>query len=199
MTNTEIVERYLRSIGMKRISGDTLETLFPFLVLDCQYQLYCKDIAPLPVKHGLKKIRNQWIESYNKFNRRLFDAFDTDEQDEIVDKMDDFSNYIQNDLIVAKVAIMDTVKHLPFEKQNVVGSCLMCNALAQMAQIIFGKVYHNSRNEPMFDREIDGVRKFSWRFLNLYYKEGEDISCNVEAVNTAIDILCRRAIKWLCL
>lgn len=182
---------------MKRISGNTLETLFPFLILDCQYQLYCKDIAPLPVKHELKKVRNQWIESYNKFNHRLFNAFNADEQDEIVDKMDDFSNYIQNDLIIAKVAIMDTVKHLSFEKQNVVGSCLMCNALAQMAQIVFGKVYHNNRNESMFSKEIDGVRKFSWKFLNMYYKENENISCNVEPVNNAIDILCRKSIKWL--
>lgn len=197
MTNIELVEKYLHSIGMKLVKGSTLEALFPFLIMDCQYQLYCKDIAPIPVKQDLKKVRNQWIESYNKFNRSLFKAFTVDEQDEIVDKMDDFSSYIQNDLVVAKVAMMDVAKQLPFEIQNVIGSCLMCNALAQMAQIIWGKVYHNRRNESMFNREIDGVRKFSWRFLNMYYKEDEHISCNVETVNTTIDILCRKAIKWL--
>lgn len=197
MTNIELVEKYLHSIGMKLVTGSTLETLLPFLIMDCQYQLYTKDIAHLPAKRELKKIRNQWIESYNRFNRSLFDAFSIEEQDEIVDRMDDFANYIQNDLVIAKVAMMDVAKKLPLETQNVIGSCLMCNALAQMAQIIWGKVYHNRRNESMFNREIDGVRKFSWRFLNMYYKEDENISCNVESVNTTIDILCRKVIKWL--
>lgn len=197
MTNKELVEKYLASRGMRLVSGSTLEPLLPFIIMDAQYQLYSHDVAPLPVKREMKQERNKWIAAYNKFNKGLFRAFDTDEQDEIIDKMDEFSAYIQNDLMITKVAMMDLVKHLPFERQNVIGSCLMCNTLAQVAQIIWSKVFHDRHGNPETNRELHCVRISSYRFLNMYHHEGRNISCNTETVNTALDIFCRKAVKWL--
>lgn len=197
MTNKELVDKYLASRGMKLVGGATLEPLLPFIIMDAQYQLYRQDIAPLPLKREIKQVRSKWINAYNKFNKGLFAPFTADEQDEIVDKMDEFAAYIQNDLIVTKVAMMNIVKFLPFEQQNVIGSALMCNALAQAAQVIWNKVFFDRRGNPETNRELHCIRVSSYRFTNMYYREGENISCNTKEVNVAMDILCRKMVRWL--
>lgn len=182
---------------MRLVQGSTLEPLLPFFIMDVQFQIYCHDIAYLPVKYQMKQVRGKWIAAYNKFNKAFFNAFTQDEQDELIDKMDDFADYIQNDVMVAKVAFMDMVKDLPFERQGVIGACLMCNVLAQSAQVIWGKVYHDRHGVKETNGELRRIQICSYDFLNMYYREGRNISCDTPRITEAVNILCRKIVKWL--
>ena len=54
MTNTEMVDRWLTSIGMKRVSGSSLEPILPFFMLDVAYNMWQKDVSPIECKFELK-------------------------------------------------------------------------------------------------------------------------------------------------
>ena len=72
MTNTEIVDKYLTSIGMKRVSGTSLEPILPFFMLDAAYNMWLKDVQPIECKHEAKKMKKEWVTKYGLFNRSFF-------------------------------------------------------------------------------------------------------------------------------
>lgn len=80
MTNRQMVEKYLTSIGMKLVSGSgTLEPILPFFMTDVAYNIWRKDISPIPCRHELKQLKKMWITRYGVFNRQFFRAFTIDE------------------------------------------------------------------------------------------------------------------------
>lgn len=197
MKNTEIVDIYLKSLGMKRVSGDSLEPILPHIMMDAQYQIYCKEIKPLDCKHRLKKFRNEWIQHYNLFNRQFFSAFTDEQKDEVIDKMDSFERYIYNDIVIAKVSIMNCCTGCDFQTQKVLAACALCNILAQAALVIWQKVYKNSKGQDTKNLEIEAIGRCASLFMHEYYRGAKDISCNNDNVDKAISVLCRKMVKWL--
>lgn len=195
-----MIDTYLKSIGMKRIKGDGLDPLMPFIMMDAMYQIYTKEIAPLPCRHELKHVKKSWIESYNVFNREFFRAFNVDEQGEVIDLMDDFEKFIHNDVLIAKLAIMNELRDLPTEDASVCASCVMCNILAQAAHIIWSKIFGKCRLLNPAGKYILGVEKNSTKFMNLYHSRisTRHVDPNrSKKIVDSVDILCKKMVKWV--
>lgn len=195
-----MIDTYLKSIGMKRIKGDGLDPLMPFIMMDAMYQIYTKEIAPLPCRHELKHVKKSWIEGYNVFNREFFRAFNVDEQGEVIDLMDDFEKFIHNDVLIAKLAIMNELRDLPTEDASVCASCVMCNILAQAAHIIWSKIFGKCRLLNPAGKYILGVEKNSTKFMNLYHSRisTRHVDPNrSKKIVDSVDILCKKMVKWV--
>ena len=202
MTANELVDTYLAHKGMRRIKGNGYDAILPFFMLDSMYQILSKDIAPIPCKQEQKLALKRWREAYNSFNQDFFRAYSQDQQDEIIDMMDAFETYINNDVLIAEVAVMnDLAQHgIPFEHQKVIASCVMCHVLAQAAQITWGAIYKNSRNISKESPHIKAILKYSSTWMNLYFAKVSDAHINPndsEQICTAMDILCRKMVRFL--
>lgn len=227
MTNQEMVDIFLESRGMMKMSGPEgdVAPVMPFIIMDAQYCIYRRGISRLKVRHELQRLKKRWAECYTRFNRSFFKAFNQDQQDEIIDKMDDFEEYIDDDIKNIRSEISKCFDSVPHDTREVIADCLTCNILAQSAQIIWSKVYrlydrkmarecfassiNEEKNNLMkagegvclkegFNNDIEGVRKYSRKFLDLFYKEGNNVDINnSKPLTTAVDTLCRNIVRWL--
>lgn len=202
MTSSELVDTYLAHRGMRRVKGNGADAILPFFMLDAMYQIMSKEIVPVKSRHEQKLALKRWQKSYNSFNQDFFSAYNQEQQDEIIDIMDSFESYINNDVIIAEVAVMkELAKHdIPFESQKIIASCMMCHVLAQTAQIAWQAIYKNSWNLPKESPHINAILKYSSMWMNLYFSSVSDAHINPndsEQICTAMDILCKRMIDFL--
>ncbi len=201
MTNQQMVDKYLASVKMRLVEGGgTLEPILPFFMTDVAYNMWQKDITPIPCRHELKRLKREWVIRYGLFNRRFFSAFTPDEQDEVIDKMDSFDSYIANHVMVAKIQIMNFLSDIDTEKANQCSSLMIVNILCQAAQIVWRKVYKDSRNHDSINPEIVSLEKISSKFMNKYHDKFSDRIVNPnnsKMIVRAVDILCDKIIRWL--
>lgn len=185
---------------MRRVKGKSLEPILPFLMLDCMFQIYNKEIKPVQCRHEMKHLRKVWMRNYTTLNNQFFRAFNVAQRDEVIDKMDDFENYIQNDLMIAKVAVMNELSDLDFKDANICASCMLCNIFAQSAQIVWSKVYATRSGRNSENPYISGIEASCKRFMDLYHSTVSTRNVNPnnsKQIVTSVDILCHKMIKWL--
>lgn len=209
MTKREMIDKYLRSIDKRRVQGDTMEPLMPFLLGDAIYMIYNADIAHLSLRHEAKKARNQWAECYGRFNRPFFKAFTGDESLEVTDLMDDFEEFIGNELTILRGQVMLILgDSIPFDKRYTITSALLCHVLAQCAQHSWGNVYKVAHRTmaggqvilPTINPDIRGIDRASFILANLLHSEVSQESINpnkCKGVPPAVEGLCRKIYQWL--
>lgn len=197
MTSEELVDTYLAHMGMRRVKGDGYDPILPIFMLDAMYQIMTTDIMPIKGKHEQKRAYNRWKDAYNTFNLDFFSCFNVDQQCEITDMMDAFEEYIQNDIMVTEVAVMNELQTygIPFEHQKVVASSMVCHILAQSALIAWDAVYKQLPN-----RYIKAMIKNAGLWMNLYFNKISQAHVNPnnsDTICTAVDILCRKMVRFL--
>lgn len=202
MKPANLVDTYLAHKGMRRVAGTGYDPILPFFMLDAMYQIMSKDIVPVESKQEQKLALKRWQMSYNAFNRDFFSAFDSDQQDKIIDIMDAFEAYINNDIIIAEVAVMDDLaKHnIPLDQQKVVASAMMCHVLTQAAHITWGAVYKNRYNVSKESPHIKAILKYSSMWMNMYFSKVSDAHIDPndsQQICDAMDALCRKMVKFL--
>jgi hypothetical protein len=215
MTQRDIVNTYLTYKHRKRTLGereDNTLPLMPFFIMDVCYQIYCKDIKNIPCKHLMKQAKTRWNESYHKFTSDFFRAFNQDQTDYIVDLMDEFNDYIHNYVVMLKSSVMNHISgDASFEDKKILGALMVCNVLAQSAQILYGemfrsgtKVYEARKINAVItvmpkesDPYIDAVRKASYDIARLYpTTKGVDLTAS-DKVMGMVHTLCTNIIKFL--
>lgn len=206
ITNHEIVDRYLAYKHRRRVKGervDNIMPLMPFFIMDACYQVYCKDIKDYPSRHRMKQAKTKLADGFHRFNTDFFRAFNPDQTDYIVDQMDEFCEFIHNSVVMLKSAVVNyfaTIRQLddmPFEDKKVIASLLICNALAQSAQHMYGEVYRKADMSKEVDHTIESIKKASYEYSNLFpFALNIDITSS-QKVMDMIDVLCKNIIKFL--
>lgn len=202
MTANELVDTYLEHRGMRRVKGEGYDPILPFFMLDAMYQILSKEIVPIKSRQEQKQALKRWQASYTAFNRDFFSAFNQEQQDEIIDIMDAFESYVNNDIIVAEVAVMNELAKLdiPFEQQKVVASSMMCHVLAQAAQITWSAIYKNKYNVSKESPHINAILKYSSMWMNMYFSKVSNAHVNPndsQQICDAMDALCRKMVRFL--
>lgn len=196
MDANTLVDTYIKHLGLKRISGDDASPILPFFILDVMYTLYRKSIQPVPSQFEEKKAKNLWMKNYHLFNRDFFSVFSDDQQDEIIDIMDAFEEYINNDVVIVKVAVMNELSPhgLNLDDQDILASCLICDILAQSAQVIWRAVYDND------NQYINAIMRNATRWMNLYIRKRTDALVDTnksKQVTDAVNALCKKMVNFL--
>lgn len=192
-----VTDAYLKRRGLKRLAGkdDDPSALVPFFVLGLMYDVYQRSVRDVPVCHEAKRYKRLWIEAYSSLNREFFSALTEGQQDEVLDVMDAMEQDLAGDVMIVKVALMEWVKELSLEKQDVIASAVLCNILAQVAQIVWGKVY----KKTVECRRLDDIVRYSHAYAKSY---GKDVTRLVDfnkskRVTDAVEILQRKVCRYL--
>lgn len=199
---SEIAEAYLKSRGLRLKEGNLEDDqiFLPYLVMDTVYQLYCKTVKPLPVKHELKKMKNGMRDAYLRFNREFFRAFTPEMQDEIIDAMDGFDAYIADSLTITRAAVSNTVSFLDFGLQMKMTDMLLMNILANEAGIFYHDMFRGLPERYRHEPNIEAMATLAQKFGDAYYKSGggqRRINPNdVPKIDAAMNALFRRMLQW---
>lgn len=191
-----LVDRYLKHNRLKVIAGEngSGDVFYPFLLMDLQYGIWQKEIRGMECRHKMKAAKTRWREAYGVFNRQFFSAFDQEQTDEIVDLMDGYEKYMEGSLMCARVAVMNAVGDREFEEQKLLSACLLCNCLAQCAQIVWGTIFRDERGRGVKNRAIEEVARSSKAFADAWMEQRGDRSVinlnGNKAVDAAMNALC---------
>lgn len=154
MRNAELCDAYLKRVSRRREKDeDSLGILLPFLMMDTVQLIYSHTIAPLNLKHEAKALSRKWKENYNLLNREFFSAFTPDQRDAVIDKMDDFEEYIGNAQTIAEVSVMTAVQNVAdLDGQQYLSQLWIAYMMTQGALDVWQQLYvytsAGSKEEP---------------------------------------------------
>lgn len=213
MTKREMINRYLSSIGCSLTQGDSCEPILPFLLGDCIYTIFNKDIAPLQLERKEQVIRSHWCRNYTMFNLPFFQAVGVSSYEQIYDVMDDFEGFISVNLMQLRSALMLLLQDVPFERRGVIVSALLCHVLAQAAQCAWGNVYRHRKvmghtkdgrsmtlDRPDKNRHLDAINDDAFRLANIWHTSIEKALVDpnkTKDIPVAIKALCRKIYRWV--
>ncbi len=202
MTISNIIDTYCRYYHLGLVKGklgkDDPAPILAFLIADCAFQEFCEGVKPLGLKHEMKKKQSEWLWNYHTFNKRLFICLDEDQKDFVIDMMDAYEEFIRNDVMLMRVALMNLVGGCEFEDQKNIASLMLCNIFAQTAQITWGLVFKNDRGRDERVPELDRMKKLSHTLANSVALIKEDINPNADVgLTTSVEAFMNKTVKWL--
>lgn len=195
------------------MQGENLEPLMPFLLCDALYDIYNRDIAHLDLKHREQKLRSDWDRHYTMFNRPFFAAIGVENYDQITDLMDDFEQFIGNNVMILRSELMLLIQDVPFEKRGIIVSSLLCHVLAQAAQCSYGNVYRKKKvlakdfhgrvmyvHSPEKNVHLEAISKDSYSLANSWHSAISAALLDpnkTKGIPSAVNALCRKIYRWL--
>lgn len=198
MTKLEILDAFLDYNKLRRVDGESWDPLMPFLLMDCVYQIYDKDIKTLPLRHESKQIRNIWRDNYNKLNKHFFLAFNEEQEDEVIKMMDEFEAFIKNDLDRTKFAFMNCINDQEIEDRKIIASCLLVCSLTCAADYIFAERFKDLKVLGDPRGEMDRIHKSASRLANKYYHSSRNTDpTGSPELGKLLQALCNKVILFL--
>lgn len=194
----ELLDAYLEHNKLRR-EGDCWDPIMPFMILDCVYQIYTDDIKPLKLKHEMKKWSSVWADNYNRVNNSFFRSFNEDQQDEVIEMMDDFQEWMRDDLNRVRMSLMKSVPVEDATLNYIVSSCLLCSALIKAAKFIFNNRFKKVR--PAYGNPIDYLERMEKATIKIaayFYLSNENYNPNAsDSLGDDITSLCERIVSFL--
>lgn len=201
MTTCEIVDRFMKHHGYVRVEGDSIEPILPMLMLDIVCDTYDKLVSGMTCRHKVQQAKTAWRDCYRRFNEDFFGCYTNDESILVTDRMDDFEKYVNNEVTMLKIAIMDEMpQNEPFEVRNIVSAVMVCNILAQAAQVYWNRNYRATARRGETNVCISGLVAATHKFANEYHKTKDTANINLnesEAVVRAWDALSLRMARYI--
>lgn len=198
MDRKEIAKIYIERMGLIPVCGEGFEPVMPFIMMDVVYQTFKEEIMPLEAKNRLKMIRQRWDKNYRHFNHEFFRAFNKDEAVAVTDMMDEFEEYIANDLMIVKSTVMGCFDDLDFERKKVIGATMLCNIITQSANLLWHMVYRDSHGRAIKNPHLSAIEKSTHDFANEYHTTNKVIDLNTsERLKSCVDSLCYKMMHFL--
>ena len=200
MTNKEINDALLKHRGYRQYHGnkDNLSPLMFFFLMDASFQVFDKDVSKQVCKGKEKAYMRRMKEAYHLFFKDFFAAFDIEQTDYLMDKVDAFEEYIQHHLDIAEIAIQECDNSLPIETQREISRTWLCNLLAADAQDFHGECWKTGRRQPLCNRYIDQVLKASKEYARLRFGEGPVMTeRQFTRVQDSVRIIARKVCAWI--
>lgn len=201
ITQKQIVDTYLAYKRRRRTQGereDNTLPLMPFFIMDCCYQIYCKDIKNLPCRHLFQQAKKKWADNYHKFTTDFFLAFNADQTEYIIDLMDEFNDHIQNSVVMLKSAVVNYIPDvISFEDKKILGSLMVCNVLAQAAQHMYGEMYRDSFMRKQADPFIERIKAASHHLSGMFPAANKVELTESPQVMQMVKVLCDNIVKFL--
>lgn len=136
------------------------------------------------------------------FSHRFMSVFSEDEQFDVCEIMDSFSDFIHNDVEIFRVSIMRQLMKYDLETRVVLSAIIACNHLLQSAQVIWGYNFQDGRGRRDVNDHIRNMEHLSMEFLNEYVK-GRKVYSDTIALDTLPEVakaskaLCKRMVAFL--
>lgn len=201
MTLQSLIERFVEAQGLIVTRGSLCTDIFlPYLLMDCQYQIYAEKIRKTDFKGYPKLICKRWTQQNSDFFKSLYKGLTPEECDTLNDMMNDFDEFIKQDAFMLKNHVMNCMPpNVDFERRMLIGDAMTCNILAQCAQIVWGSIFKTKCANADTNPFIKGVELLSHRLaceIHNCDKQTVDLN-NVENIRSCVDALKRKMVEYL--
>ena len=178
-----LVDQFLEYKGFHKQRGGSTAPLMPNIIADYIYLVWDEFIKG-KVKNEVKQQSNRMYNFYRKFNREFFGGFDKKQGDSLIDIMDEFSEFIKNEVFLFKMAVRNRYKANCKDRETLELFCniALCRFLTSQANEIWGVVYRGRYGERTKDPNLAqmevAAREMLYEFVKKYLPKcvNEDVS-----------------------
>ena len=198
--NTEINEALLKKRGYRQYEGNkqNLSPIMYFFLMDASKQVFDKSVGNQECSGRQKAMISRMRDGYHFFFKDFFSAFNQDQTDYIIDKVDAFEEHIAHHLDIAEIAIQECVNHLPIDKQREISKTWLCNILAADAQDIHGECWKTGSRQPLKDRYIEQVVTASKQYSRLRFGDGPTLSeKQFQRVQASVQVVAKKTVQFI--
>ena len=197
MSNEEINDAILKRMGFTQYHGnkDNLSAIMHFFLMDASYQTFLR--RKWEGKGVEKKILDTWREGYRLFFAEFRSAYTREQYNGILDKVDDFEEYLQHHLYIAEIACQETDNKEPIDIQNEVSCCWMANLLANDARDFYGEVWKTGKHQPLRNRYIDQVCQASKAYGRRHDKTLYLTERQIKRLEDSVHVIANKICEWV--
>lgn len=184
-------------MGFTQYKGnqDNLSAVMHFFLIDASYQVFLSVKWPEDWKY--KKILDRWREGYRLFIADFKAAYTKDEYNDILDKVDDFEEYIKHHLFIAEIAVQEAANDEEMRLQTETSRCWLANLLANDAKDFYGEVWKTGRHQPLQNRYINQVcfasKEYGRRYdKTLYLKDSQ-----IKRIEDSVHVIANKICAWV--
>lgn len=199
MRNQEINEAILRNRGYHQYQGnkDNLSSIMFFFLMDASFQVF-KDVSTQKCSGLQKQYMTRMKDGYHMFFKNFFRAFNLEQTDFMLDKVDAYEEMLAHHLDIAEIAIQECDNSMPIEQQRELSRTWLCNMLAADAQDFHAECWKTGSRQPLFDPYIDRVLKASKEYARLRFGEGPTLTDKqFNRVQAAVRIIAKKTVAWI--
>lgn len=169
-----LIDSFLKYKGWTSNKKSGNLPLLPFIMADALYIAHDTYIKGR-LKQEAKFHANKMMECYHRLNHDFFKAFSKEEQNELVEKMDRFDDYLHNDFEILRMAVMKPIMHQPVKTREIVSGLCIIKLLACHAEYIYSVLYRDSLGRVVPDQNIQGMKHHACEMFRHYSaKHGSD-------------------------
>lgn len=201
MAFSDITQAYCKAHRLYLTAGDAEmddpAPILPFIIMDAAYHEFKKHISKLNLHHELKRMKNQWLDYYHSFNSLLLSCLNEDQKNFVIDKMDEYEEFVDDYMICIRPAIFESLTCLDFEDRYIVASLLQCNILTQIASIAYSEV-HKDKDRKAQCPQLENMSRLCHKIYNriIYLPENIDPNKNTNLID-AVTTLMNKTADWL--
>lgn len=194
-----LIDSFLKYKGYTSNKKSDNLPLLPFIMADALYLAHERYIKGR-LNFKPKFHANRMMKCYHRLNHDFFRAFSQEEQDELVEKMDSFDDYLHNDFEVFRMAVMKPIMHYPIEKREVVAGLCIIKLLACQIHYIYSVIYRDSLGRVVPDWGIQGIKHHACEMFRLYsaMHGSDNIDLNdVPMVEQSVNNISKRILEFI--
>ena len=202
MKTIELVEPYFNSLGLRFVAGEgeSYAPVMVFMLHDLIYQIVMTDVKKLELNGKAKKMRNEWVRLVHLEFKKFWDKLDDYRRDTLNDMMDEFSEYIANELLIVKCKIMDAVTFMSWEDQHHLADVQLINILSQLSELHWQSIIRE-RDQDRSKLKYNAAARYYSRGISGYYADKyhrtAEVEGTLEPLMDAVTALDTKMVKWV--
>lgn len=192
-----ITESYCKHKGYSCTNMSDENVLLPFFLADSAYLIYAEQVKPLGFKRELKLYAKRFIDAYNRFTKDFFSAFDEEQKEYVIEKMDALYALLSYDVEVFRMAIINQLATFPVEVRQRLASLSALMHLVQCAWIAQRHTFSGMQN-----KELQGMMSATHSLFQAYANQKANRVTvaelnEVPAISASSRVLCNRILKFI--
>ena len=154
-------------------NGKTIAGPFiPYLLADLIYLTH-EEFLKNKLSRKAKFHCNAMMENYHTFIHDFFSTFDNEQTNEAVDMMDNFGEFIHNDLEVFRFSIVQPLMDYPLEFRQTLSAICVCRLLATHADRTWELLFSGAYGEKDINKQLRAIDHHSAEMYNWFCKENQ--------------------------
>ena len=162
-----LIDSFLKYKGWSGNGKDGNFPLLPYIFADALYLAHDAYIKGKLTKKA-KFHANRMMDCYWHLNKDFFRAFNEQETEMVVNKMDEFDDYIHNDMEFFRMSVMKPLMSYPSEIRELCAGVCVCKLLACHMEYVYGVIYRDPYGRAIKDQYISGIKHHACEMFNQF-------------------------------
>lgn len=205
ISNDTLIRKFARYKGevLPTERVHSLAPLMHFFLVDLADDIFTKNWKDHDLTQESSSMRNDILSTFFWHNKDFFFAFNQDDTDAILEKVNDLQAYIGHDVFIADIAGQETINELEAAEQKSFSSLWLTNILCANAQDLYAHNHEQrsrikiGKTRKVFNKDINTLLRLTRDLAEREFPGGEVDERKYDRVLKAERALAIKIMRWM--